>query len=175
MDYNQYISLHKEAAIRHIDIQHEQVKERGGTRNSFFTESNDRILNLLSAKGVDTPCMVLNMFNGGLRRTSDVKDILQCSFEILQKVGSIDKIEDIKTVYDNCKQIAMEIMYYLNDQFENETFNQYGVLFDMDTVQYDVVGPRDDLYYGVAVRYQLMNEAFDMASIDINSIFPPIT
>lgn len=170
MRHNDYNSFFKNLAQQHRDIRHEQPVSEGSAqkRLSFFRSRNE-----LQEKynAASFPCLVLDEYRGNINYDSHAWDRMTATLMFLQKVPDATDEAAIGTAKDKCKEIGFEFMAKLQRLMDTQGHNAPMPGFELNSVQYDFIGPLVDNLYGVTVFFQFGNTAFNPYTKDLDTIF----
>lgn len=165
MKHSDFITLFKDFATGHKDIQH-----TNDGRRSFYLMNNEAQLQQAIPVKVDYPALLLVNASGRLRRSGVVKETITAIFEIRTHV-TVNDFEAIEAARSECKRIGMEIIALIDDICEDQ--GHCGPIhdFELDNVQWQYTGPVNQNEYGCLFYIPCTDTAYNQYTMDLDSIF----
>jgi hypothetical protein len=166
MRHSTLVALFEQFAIEHNVIRHET-----DNRKSFFLMNKESEIINASGTGKDSPYLALENASGRFKNNGDVSDESTITFEIRTHVSKPGAFVEIEEARDECKLIGDQIIAYINEICETQ--GNCGPIddFDVDSVQWEYIGPLADNDYGVRFRFDYSKTAFNQYNFDSGSIF----
>jgi hypothetical protein len=168
MTHTDYIALFRTLAKQHKDIQHEKL-ESGKKRNAFFRSEKE--FELATPASAYTTVLIVPDYRGMLRSGSTVDDVKTGFYMILKYVPDTTDENAIASVKEVVKKIGFDIAHKVDQLSEDQGRNGPVAGFDLNSVQYDFVGPIGNNYFGCNFFFQFSNEAFNKYTDDLSEVF----
>ncbi|UOX32428.1 hypothetical protein LXD69_10225 [Flavobacterium sediminilitoris] len=142
--HSKIVQFHEEIATAHLDI------------NGFYRFNWSEISGKFRA-GIATPALLLESHSFGIKPNSNNTTTFSpkyISFLLLDFTGKADNYTKQEEVLDITENIAIDIISYLKQLYNDKTSWLYGCV-DLDSIECEKVGPIFDNMYGWNVKYSI--------------------
>jgi hypothetical protein len=166
MRHNTLVALFAQFATEHNQIAHDS-----SGRKSFFMMNKESEINIAINSKIDSPYLCLESASGRMKTSGDVSDETTVTFEVRSHVSKAGNFAEIEETRDECKLIGDQIIAYINEICELQGHCGPIDNFDLNTVQWEYIGPLQTNDYGVRFQFSYSKSSFNQYSFDSSSIF----
>lgn len=163
MTHENYIRYFEELAESNVDLLH-----NSSNRKTFFRANIEEMLEGLSSRRLNFPCMILESFTGRIISDANFFDnpveAITGAFTILYKVKQND-YDDENDKLEDARTLGMQVIAKMLNDYKTRQKWEDGVTFKIpyfnpSSVSFEKVGPLTDNEFGYRFQFEILDPQY---------------